>query len=189
MLALDIVPPTCGYWSAVSDGTAESLSSQPACGMNTLLICMPSPGEADLADLSLRKFTGQTVAYVGEWGTGMTGTESFHKKLMSDEWELEEMEDLPNWSRTRIGLYIFRRRTKAEMEHSKKKVGEQPYVTMVCDVCKEVAADWRCPLTRQVGVCSKFCFDKCSEQRAAAVALCFCKSAAIPITTQYPGVP
>ena len=47
-------------------------------------------------------------------------------------------------------------------------------MTLVCDVCKESAAEHRCALTRQVGVCSVKCFSMCSEQHAAAIALCFC---------------
>ena len=49
--------------------------------VGVLLLCMPSPGEEDLADTALHHFHGARVAYVGEWGSGMTGTVGLHASL------------------------------------------------------------------------------------------------------------
>lgn len=177
--ALDIVPPAFPWWPAVCPGTADSL---PRTEMATLLICMPSPGESDLADASLRKFKGSTVAYVGEWGSGMTGTESFHRHLLSDAWVLEAAEELPSWPRTRIGLFIFRRakvsvegaagaRAKKRRKKVKKLSLKMP---LACDVCGTRSATRRCPWSRRLGVCGQDCYDRSEPQHNAALALTFC---------------
>lgn len=52
-------------------GTADDLRDASE---KTLLLCMPSPGEAGIAEQALDAFSGPYVAYVGEWLSGMTGT-------------------------------------------------------------------------------------------------------------------
>ena len=111
LTALDISPPEGRQPQppAVTYGTAESLG-QAAGGRGVLLLCMPSPGEEDLADTALRHFHGARVAYVGEWGSGMTGTVGLHASLADTRrWALESVVPLPTFVKGRLALHIFAR--------------------------------------------------------------------------------
>ena len=111
LTALDISPPEGRqpHPPAVTYGTAESLG-QAAGGGGVLLLCMPSPGEEDLADTALRHFHGARVAYVGEWGSGMTGTVGLHASLADTRrWALESVVPLPTFVKGRLALHIFAR--------------------------------------------------------------------------------
>lgn len=65
--ALDISPPERS-WSSAMPVTFGSAASLKARSVDTLFICMPSPGESSLADEALDHFDGTCVVYVGEWG-------------------------------------------------------------------------------------------------------------------------
>ena len=111
LTALDISPPEGRQPPppAVTYGTAESLG-QAAGGGGVLLLCMPSPGEEDLADTALHHFHGARVAYVGEWGSGMTGTVGLHASLADTRrWALESVVPLPTFVKGRLALHIFAR--------------------------------------------------------------------------------
>ena len=111
LTALDISPPEGRqpHPPAVTYGTAESLG-QAAGGRGVLLLCMPSPGEEDLADTALHHFHGARVAYVGEWGSGMTGTVGLHASLADTRrWALESVVPLPTFVKGRLALHIFAR--------------------------------------------------------------------------------
>ena len=111
LTALDISPPEGRqpHPPAVTYGTAESLG-QAAGGGGVLLLCMPSPGEEDLADTALHHFHGARVAYVGEWGSGMTGTVGLHASLADTRrWALESVVPLPTFVKGRLALHIFAR--------------------------------------------------------------------------------
>jgi hypothetical protein len=112
VLALDISPPPPPPRQPlpIAPGTASSLPSLPH---QTLFLCMPSPGEEALAEGALAAFTGSYVAYVGEWGTGMTGTRIFHAQLISGAWEMTSRLPVPNWPLMHVELFVFRRKRGA----------------------------------------------------------------------------
>ena len=105
---LDVAPPEGRQRRpAVRWGTAESLADAPE---GTLLLCMPSPGEEELSDLALAQFAGRRVAYVGEWGSGMTATKRFHATLASPRhFTLRRVVPLPNFAKTAVALHLFER--------------------------------------------------------------------------------
>ena len=112
----------------------------------------------------------------------MTGTESFHRQLLSSAWELEAVEELPSWPRTRIGLFVFRRAGATVEEAAggrakkRRKLKKAPTlrIPMACDVCGSASATKRCPWSRQLGVCGQECYDRSGPQHDAALALTFC---------------
>merc|ERR1719181_1351716 len=73
----------------------------------SLLLCFPPPDDP-MAEDCLRNFEGDTLFYIGEFGTGLTGTLAFHETLLT-EWTLEKRMRLPNWGNTAYDLSIWRR--------------------------------------------------------------------------------
>jgi len=167
LLALDIKPPPQA--SGVVYGTAASLPNLP---QRTLLICMPSPGEVGLAEVALACFGGDRLAYVGEWGTGLTATRKFHSQLLRD-FELECQMKLPCWAFTRVELFLFRRRL---LPASSSAAAASTPVT--CDACGarqgRATMLWSCPWTRQLRVCGEACFKAAKAKHNAVLAACFC---------------
>lgn len=164
VLALDIAPPP--HAPAVVYGTASQLQKV---SHGTLLLCMPPPGEAGCAEHALEAFSGDRVAYVGEWGTGMTGTREFHHQILQ-RFELERKVPLPCWALMRVELFLFRRRTRPVSMRA--AASSSP---LTCDACGKRGSElWRCPWTRQVRVCSESCFLAASAEHRAALAACFC---------------
>lgn len=164
VLALDIAPPP--HAPAVVYGTAMHLQRL---NHGTLLLCMPPPGEAGCAEHALEAFSGDRVAYVGEWGTGMTGTRQFHQQILQ-RFELEGKVALPCFALMRVELFLFRLRT---MPMSMPAAFSSSPLT--CDACGKSGSDlWRCPWTRQLRVCSEFCFVAARVEHRAALAACFC---------------
>ena len=176
--ALDISPPEAPPQQqhlVVEPGTAESLRSLD---YDTLLVCMPSPGEEGLCDEALSAFKGQNVVYIGEWGTGMTGTQTFHVELLSGRWELRLRVTLPNWPLLYAELFIFRRKCPAEHQPNAKGATELALVDdqqlVHCASCGGRAAR-RCPRTRQMHLCSGGrCYTATAEAHAALLAHVFC---------------
>lgn len=74
----------------------------------TLLICWPDY-KVRWSGQALRKFTGITVAYVGEEMGGCTGNSVFHQTL--GEWFTEvDSHDIPQWEGLHDDLTVYRRK-------------------------------------------------------------------------------
>jgi len=168
--ALDVDPPPSHQQhpsANVQLGTAEDLPQQ---GCDTLLLCMPPPGESGCAEEALSRFAGQRVAYVGEWGSGMTGTRLLHRQLAGG-FDLEQRLPLPCWPKMRAELFVLRRRAGLRKRPREEGSTWQP---LACDVCGIPKHLWRCPWSRQLAVCSEECFDSADERHRAILAVCFC---------------
>lgn len=156
---------------AVRFGTAESLADSQA---GALLLCMPSPGEAGLADDAIRHFRGACVAYVGEWGSGMSGTQHFHERLASSAYECAAVVPLPCVPKLRLALHIFFRRPPSA------KPAVAPTALQTCDVCGAPTsrADGgvlrRCPWTRSLRVCGAACYAAADGPHRALLDFAFC---------------
>jgi hypothetical protein len=202
VLALDIssLPPPPRQPLPVLAGTAEILASLPH---QTLFLCMPSPGEEGLAESALAAFRGSHVAYVGEWGTGMTGTQALHARLLSSEWEMLSRMPVPNWPLIHAELFLFTRSSQGSgAQHSQRvaqiaqsrlgrvaqgakaggRGGAQPaseQVLVRCAGCGSQALR-RCPRTRQLCLCSSSsCFSATAGAHAALLELNFCGLAGV----------
>jgi hypothetical protein len=170
--ALDTVPPggdrTEGWrapaGAAVEAGTARELEGA---AHRTLLLCMPSPGEEGIATEALHSFGGRTVAYVGEWNSGMTGTRGLHAVLLR-EFTLVRKVELPRWPGTRVCLFLFRRRPSANA------AAPPSAPPLACDGCGATASLRACPWTRHVCACSEECFRVIEPAHRAAIDIAFC---------------
>uniref|UniRef100_A0A7S3BVR8 Uncharacterized protein n=1 Tax=Haptolina ericina TaxID=156174 RepID=A0A7S3BVR8_9EUKA len=126
------------------------------------------------------QFGGRYVAYVGEWGTGMTGTKTFHAALLKG-FTLRRRLELPNWARMRAELFLFERRPV--MARGPSEIAATPGGRPACQHVAPVSCDacgradhrlWRCPRSRQYRVCSDQCYLLSEEEHLATLALCFC---------------
>lgn len=180
VIALDISPPPPPPRQPlpVMAGTADSLPSLP---QHTLFLCMPSPGEEGLAEAALAAFRGSHVAYVGEWGTGMTGTRELHTRLLSGEWEMQSRLPVPNWPLIHAELFVFTRASRGgkggQVRGAALPAREQALVR--CAGCGGQAVR-RCPRTRQLCLCSSpGCFAATAGAHAALLELGFCGLAGV----------
>lgn len=71
----------------------------------TLLLCWP-PYDAPMADVALRNYAGDVVAYVGEGEGGCTGCDRFHRRLRR-EWRRDEVVEIPQWPCTNDRLELW----------------------------------------------------------------------------------
>ena len=138
-------------WTQVLPGGVEKLASHPAA---TLLLCYPPP-DSDMGLQAVRAYTGQTIAYVGEW-QGDTGTPTREKLLLQD-YRCVERVRLPNWTDTCYSLMIWERRTQGS-------VGTAPGAPLhavhpfQCSTCGGSGRHvYRCRLTCHVYFCSDEC--------------------------------
>ena len=161
VVALDIDPPEekGDEMHKVDFGDASSLRKL-SCDM--LLLCMPPPGEPACADRALKQFRGNYVAYVGEWSTGMTGTQSFHETLRS-RYVLEHRVPLPCFPSMRAECYVFRKRSPCEVPE-----------LLTCDECGSAAALYLCPETRYWRLCSEVCYTALADEQASLLRNMFC---------------
>ena len=149
---------------------------------------MPSPGDVSLADDALTQFGGSRVAYVGEWGSGMTATAGFHRQLLLD-WQLETPPlPLPCPPLLTAELHLFRRRPPAtqkqsQHQHAPAEAGGEAASELqalpeaqpaLCDACGARPAMRRCPHTRQMRICSPECYAASIEAHRALIAFAFC---------------
>ncbi|EOD22488.1 hypothetical protein EMIHUDRAFT_240255 [Emiliania huxleyi CCMP1516] len=143
---------------------------------------------ADLSDAALESFRGSRVAYIGEWGSGMTGTRHLHDALSEPaSWALEAHVPLPNFAKLRIALYLFRRRdpdarsaqqAAPHQAGGKRKRRDAAESIVGCDVCgSRQRRLWRCPWSRQLLVCGEGCYAAAEQRHTATLALCFCGAA------------
>lgn len=148
----------------------------------------PIPTKADLSDAALESFRGSRVAYIGEWGSGMTGTRHLHDALSEPaSWALEAHVPLPNFAKLRIALYLFRRRdpdarsaqqAAPHQAGGKRKRRDAAESIVGCDVCgSRQRRLWRCPWSRQLLVCGEGCYAAAEQRHTATLALCFCGAA------------
>ena len=172
--ALDISPPPPWHqkvWrrprARVCFGSAEDLGSREIASAETLLLCMPSPGESTLAEDALRAFRGPRVAYVGEWGTGMTGTRAFHTTL-THEFRLVAVVPLPAMLQTRVALHVFERLRGAAAGAPPAKAHQ------VCAVCGSAATLRQCPWSRSLIACSDKCWRAAEAKHLALLEFAFC---------------
>ena len=179
--ALDISPPP--PWqqkvgrrprARVCFGSAEDLERPEIASAETLLLCMPSPGESTLAEDALRAFRGPRVAYVGEWCTGMTGTRVLHA-ILTQEFRLVAVLPLPAMLQTRVALHVFERLRGAAADAI---VGASPakahQVCAVCAVCGSAATLRQCPWSRSLIACSDKCWRAAEAKHLALLEIAFC---------------
>ncbi|EOD39957.1 hypothetical protein EMIHUDRAFT_108724 [Emiliania huxleyi CCMP1516] len=157
-------------------------------GARWLAFAVPSTAAADLSDAALESFRGSRVAYIGEWGSGMTGTRHLHDALSEPaSWALEAHVPLPNFAKLRIALYLFRRRdpdarsaqqAAPHQAGGKRKRRDAAESIVGCDVCgSRQRRLWRCPWSRQLLVCGEGCYAAAEQRHTATLALCFCGAA------------
>lgn len=91
-------------WTGVLKGRPGKLKKR---GNRTLFLCWPDYN-TDFASNCLKRYTGETVAYIGEGGYGCTGDEAFHAALNRDWTEVKEVR-IPQWEGIHDSLYIYRR--------------------------------------------------------------------------------
>ena len=199
--ALDVDPPP--EWkqpaeARVSFGTADEVSSGRE---RTLLLCMPSPGEAGIAEAALDAFEAPrpasaetvepqppplVVLYVGEWASGMTGTKALHARLLAD-YTLIATRPLPCLPLARIALHVFRRLpTRRRNNHDARADDGMPSEptsphrmppklprNALCLCCGAARGLKVCPWTR-ILMCSETCHAKAADEHAAAIAMTYC---------------
>lgn len=91
-------------WTGVLEGRPGKLKKRSD---RALFLCWPSYN-IDFASNCLRRYTGDTVVYVGEGGYGCTGDAAFHETL-EKEWTLVKEVRLPQWPGINDDLMIYRR--------------------------------------------------------------------------------
>ena len=91
-------------WTPVAYGGVRKAADHPD---RTLFLCWP-PYNRPMARGALRRYRGDTVAYVGEGPGGCTGDDAFHDALEAD-WSEVERVDLPQWLGIHDDLTIYRR--------------------------------------------------------------------------------
>lgn len=96
--------PEDRVWTRVFAGGPEKAATFPN---RTLFLCWP-PFMSPMAETALRRYTGQRVAYVGEW-KGCTASPSFHDQLV-DGWTQTSEVRLPNWPGIRDRLTVWERK-------------------------------------------------------------------------------
>lgn len=102
----------------------------------------------------------------------MTGTRTFHTKLVRDFLLLERIA-LPSWPRMRPELFIFKR--KAQQETLAGQGARDCGEVLACDMCGRNGFPlWRCPWTRQFRVCGIQCYENSTQTHHAIIAACFC---------------
>ena len=172
--AYDAVPPA--DWrqpreSPVAFGTPDDLIRSSA---TTLLLCMPSPGEA-YSEAAVEAFRGEYVAYVGEWGSGMTGTARLHTLLL-DSYQLVTTLPLPCMPLTRVALHVLRRNSLGGVPPpaplARAKVSKM--AGACCVACGAMRGLRACPWTRTVVVCSPKCHAATAAKHDAAIAWMCC---------------
>lgn len=173
VLALDLDPPRDQSKAVkVEFGDATSLHGLPCAGREMLLLCMPPPGEAACAEEALNNFRGRYVAYVGEWGSGMTATSAFHESLLS-KFELEARLPLPCFPLMRLECFIFQRKKR---KSAAEVIGSDGLRS--CDACGAVASEevtlYLCPVTRWWRFGSEACYDKSLPQQRALMDIQSC---------------
>jgi len=159
-------PPQLPDKVRVLGGTADNLVGLTH---DTLLLCMPPPGEAACCEVALDNFSGSRVVYIGEWGSGMTGTRTFHHRLVNT-FKLERRIELPRWPKLAVELFVFSR--AATKQEGSDLPGKDALPT--CDVCGRGGKLWRCPWSRWLRVCSAACFEASDERHLALLAIAFC---------------
>ncbi|CAE7780521.1 yvaG [Symbiodinium pilosum] len=166
--ALDIDPPAPRARESSCNVNFGDASSLKKLSHQTLLLCMPPPGEASCADEALASFRGRHVAYVGEWRSGMTATESFHETLLS-RYVLEHRVPLPCYPNMRVECFIFRSRGKKEglAQHAQSEL-------LTCDGCGATASLYFCPATRFWRLCSEACYDALLSEQASLLKMTSC---------------
>ena len=138
----------------------------------TLLLCMPSPGEPGIAEDALAAFSGRYVAYVGEWGSGMTGTLALHAALLA-AFELVSTTPLPCMPLTRVALHVLRRRSPV-ITTAAAAAAAATHPGARCCHCGGARGLRSCPWTRRLLLCSERCHAAAATQHAAAISWTYC---------------
>jgi len=92
-------------WTNVHRGGAKVLSKFDS--SYSLMLCWP-PYNSPMAMKCLSNFNGDTLIYIGESGSGCTGSKNFHRELEL-RWERVEFCPLHQWVGLHDGLYVYRR--------------------------------------------------------------------------------
>lgn len=92
-------------WTGVIKGRPGKLKKRAD---RALFLCWPSYATA-FASTCLARYTGDTVAYIGEGWGGCTGDDAFHEAL-NEYWSEVRKVDLPQWDGVHDDLYIYRRK-------------------------------------------------------------------------------
>ena len=169
--AYDTVPPADWRQAAeapVAFGTPDELSASDA---TTLLLCMPSPGEV-YSEAAVEAFRGPYVAYVGEWGSGMTGTARLHALLL-EHFQLVTTTPLPCMPLTRVALYLLRRRGLPEQPRAEAAAATRR-PSARCTMCGAARGLRACPWTRTLLLCSPKCYAAAATKHDAAISWLCC---------------
>lgn len=73
----------------------------------SLFLCWP-PLSTDMGSNALSHYEGDAVLYIGEGKGGCTGSDMFHRTLDQD-YDLEEVVNIPQWPYVYDSLYIYKR--------------------------------------------------------------------------------
>jgi hypothetical protein len=92
-----------GRWSGVHNGGPQMVGRHPD---RTLLLCWPPMSE--MAAEALKRYRGDTVAYIGEGAGGCTASDVFHARL-ERSFDCAETVAIPKWPGLHDYLTIWRR--------------------------------------------------------------------------------
>lgn len=112
-------------WGAVSRGDAASTAAMHS--RRVLFMCYPPPGDEAMCTSALKSYAsagGARVALVGEFH-GDTGTASF-ERLLSKDWTLKKLHQLPNWGNTVACLSLWERQGSASASSSEEAAASKP---------------------------------------------------------------
>lgn len=113
-------------WFDVKVGNEKAISMHSG---RALFLCWP-PHKTSMAYECLKKFKGDTVIYVGEFG-GCTADDKFHRKLERDFITVETIR-LPKWPAMHDYCFIYTRKGKMK---AKKPSVEEALIRSLQDAC------------------------------------------------------
>lgn len=93
-------------WFDVKVGNEKAISLHPK---RTLFLCW-HPHKSSMAHECLKKFKGDTVIYIGEFG-GCTADDKFHRKLEKEFFEVDAI-PLPKWPCMHDYCFIYKRKSR-----------------------------------------------------------------------------
>lgn len=92
-------------WSEVHKGGPLYVLKHPE---RTLMLSWP-PYDTPMAALTLRRYKGSTLVYIGEGSGGCTGDAEFHD-MLEDEWKEIDGVALPQWPGIHDYLTVYKRK-------------------------------------------------------------------------------
>ena len=133
-----------------------------------LILSYPPPDKPMAFDV-LRRYAGDTVVYIGEWG-GLTGTAEFEREL-ERRFKVVEARECASWGEDAAYVSVWEpkgaERQKQEEKESGGVIGGGVCFPPSCRVCGG-RSHFRSKFVRKYEYCSERCIQKGEEDRAKA---------------------